>query len=704
MSDPGATRPSAWRSSLTIAGGVLLIGALADLCGRELARRSLLAALGVGMSEGRVLGLALVGTTLVQAGARLRDRRRLAIAALLTLAFTAGVVAQLRLGARLQSDGFYYYAYLRSISFDRDVDFTNDYRLLGLGDKPYLFEPTVTAHAQSAWTIGPAIVWSPFFSVGHLVARGLNARGQPVSIDGTSFPYRQAVCLAGLFYGVLGLWWCGRLASAYVRSPIAILATIGIGGGSFILWYIVKEPTMTHAPSLAAVAGFCLLWARTSQARSRPAWLALGLLAGLMTDIRWQNAIFCLLPAIEIATKIFRRKAEATNTRTEATTRAEDTKASLRDTIVGDLIFAVAALVAFLPQMLAWKAIYGSLVAISPLGPQIRWTAPQIVDILWSSRNGLFATSPVAYVAALGLIAFAWREPRIGVPAIATFAAMVYFNAALQDWWGSAALGMRRFDGVLPFLTIGLAVALDWTERAIVRHPRVVLGSALAGLVLWNLTFMSAAILGEVRIGEALSFRRLAGAQAATLLSWTGHPFSYPANLLYGLRHGVRPERYDQLGPNRFLSDPLRPYGRIDIGEGSDFEAAVLGPDWHGAERDGLSTFRWAPQEAGLDVPLDVAADLAVRIRLKAFAYPGAPAQTLILDINGTRLGFFEVQPEWQVLETTVSRAVWRAGANRVTLRFAWQASPASVGLGGDPRSLSAAVDYFRLEKVVNSR
>ena len=84
--------------------------------------------------------------------------------------FAIGIALQLQLGARLQSDGFYYFAYLRSIAFDHDVNFMNDYRMLGLGDKTYLFQPTRTGYAESAWTIGPAIVWSPFFAVGHVVA------------------------------------------------------------------------------------------------------------------------------------------------------------------------------------------------------------------------------------------------------------------------------------------------------------------------------------------------------------------------------------------------------------------------------------------------------------------------------------------------------------------------------------------------------
>src|SRR5258708_12150412 len=99
-----------------------------------------------------------------------------------------GVVGQMQLGARLQIHGFYYYAYLRSMAFDRDVDLTNDYRLLGMGDKAQLFQPTPTGHAQSAWTIGPAIVWSPFFAVGHVVARRLHAGGAAGAVDGPPCP------------------------------------------------------------------------------------------------------------------------------------------------------------------------------------------------------------------------------------------------------------------------------------------------------------------------------------------------------------------------------------------------------------------------------------------------------------------------------------------------------------------------------------
>ena len=130
------------------------------------------------------------------------------------------MVAQLRLGARLQSDGFYYFAHLRSLWFDGDDNLANDYRLLGFGDKPHLFVPTPTGYAQSAWSMGPALAWAPFFAVGDRIARTLAARGHAVAIDGTSYPYRQAVCVAGLFWGLVGLFFCYRLARALHRRRV----------------------------------------------------------------------------------------------------------------------------------------------------------------------------------------------------------------------------------------------------------------------------------------------------------------------------------------------------------------------------------------------------------------------------------------------------------------------------------------------------
>ena len=659
----------------------VLLAIAAELCGRSVARRSIVHAI-TGFTPG--IAVLVLVTLLAGAGLLAFDRSRRGALPVLATVFCLGMAAQLTMGARLQSDGFYYYAYLRSLAFDRDVNFTNDYRMLGLGDKKNLFEPTPTGYAQSAWTIGPAIVWSPFFAAGHIVASALRASGADVTVDGTSYPYRQAVCVAGLVYGLLGCWFNYRLTRRSFPSTAAIVAVIGVVGGSFMLWYLVREPTMTHAPSMAAVAGFAWLWAASRDHRSPWIWAALGLVAGLMSLIRWQNALFMLLPGCDAAAALWIAWRHSERERLLATLR-------------GSAIFLACAVLAFVPQMLAWKAIYGSYIARSPVGPAVRWTHPQMVDILWSARNGLFSTSPMLYLSAVGLVVFAFVRPAIGVPALLAVAVMTYFNACIQDWWGSAAFGGRRFDGIIPLLALGGAAFFDMSVAMLRRHAAFVAGGVVALFAVWNAGLVAAAHAGAVRIGETTPADRAWAAQAHELHRWFGNPFSYPVNLLFALRNAVPPGDYDMLATNSFLGDPAQPYGRVDIGADDEW---LLREGWYAPEREGPVTFRWADAVAAVRVPLDHADTIRVQVRLHAFGFPGAQPQTVTIDVNGHACAPLPVPPQWAVVDCIVAKSAWRSGVNDLVLRFAWARRPTDVGMGGDPRSIAAAIDYVRIASV----
>ena len=351
-----------------------------------------------------------------------------------------------------------------------------------------------------------------------------------------------------------------------------------------------------------------MYWVATHGRRSLAHWIGLGALAGFMTMIRWQSAIFAVLPAWEAASMLWRAW------------RVRDA-AVMRTVLIGGLAFTAAATLAFVPQMLAWKAIYGQYLAVSPVGPQIRWWDPHLMDVLFSSRNGLVAMSPILYVASLGLVAFAWRRPAFGVPSLVACAAMVYFNASIQDWWGSAGYGGRRFDGVIVLMVIGLAAAIDGFVGVVARRPRLVAATVFGLAAVWNLTFIAAARRGDVTPAAAMSFGDAGAAQARVLHDWVGHPFSFPANALFAARNGVSLGAYDLLAPLSFLGDPIRPYGRVDIGTADE---PFLLDGWYPSERDGDISFRWASQRAGVIVPLNFPDDLDLQIRLRGFRADGS--------------------------------------------------------------------------------
>jgi hypothetical protein len=664
-----------WLAALAILACAIEVG------GRQVVRQSLLQNLSGAAPPPAAALVALAAAAALLGGTWLRLRRALtmnrAVALALCALFVAGLATQQRLGARLQSDGFFYFAFLRSIVNDRDVNLANDYGLIGIGGEA-LMTPTSTGYAQTAWSVGPAIAWMPFYAIGHAGANYLAARGVQVAVDGSSYPYRQAICIAGLFYGLLGFWFCYRLASRYFAGGLALLSTAALALGSFMLWYIVKEPTMSHATSMCAVAAFIYAWDLTRGRRAARQWAAMGLLGGLMLAIRWQNLVFMAFPAWELVSAL----------------AAGPGARERRTPVVQGALFGVCAFITFLPQLFAWNAIYGSPIAVSPLSPKMLWLSPDPVRMLWSSRNGLFATSPITYLAALGLVLFAIRNSAFGRLALAVFALAVYVNASVEDWWGGAAIGARRFDGTLPLLAVGLAAAVDGLQRWIARRPLAAVSALLGLLVLWNLTAIAAGMAGRFGGSVPQSFADLAVDQARTRSRWFGHPFSYPANLLYAAREGVAPFRYDYFA-FPMLGDPERPYGRVDIGFRDE---AYLGDGWYQADTqpDG-TTARWSRATAEVLLPLDHPAPLIVQLRVKPFSYPGA-SLNLAVRVNGRGFGPFALGADWQRVDFPTDASAWTAGVNRVQLVWMGAAVPAAVGMGGDGRELGGATDYVRIQ------
>jgi hypothetical protein len=218
--------------------------------------------------------------------------------------------------------------------------------------------------------------------------------------------------------------------------------------------------------------------------------------------------------------------------------------------------------------------------------------------------------------------------------------------------------------------------------------------AAIALLAVMNLTLMRAAQSAAIRIGETTPFDRVWAEQARVFHDWFGNPFTYPASLLFAFHNGVSPGDYDLLSTNRFLADPLQPYGRVDVG--ADDEWSIV-DGWHAPERDGTTTFRWASSPATLRLPLDHAERLRVQVRLHAFGFPGAPPQTLTIATPSQACGPMAVGESWQTVECVLDRGAWRTGVNVLTLQFAWSHKPADVGAGGDQRNLAAAIDYVRV-------
>ncbi len=394
----------------------------------------------------------------------------------------------------VRGDGVGYYAFARAPLIQHNLDFTEDYRNanesfrerhLDEYAQPKSDFRTPTGHLENHFTVGPAILWTPFLLLAHggvLLAR---AMGSSVPADGFSAPYRVTMAFATAFYAFLGLLLAFRLARQYVEERWALLATLSIWWASSLPVYMYFNPSWSHAHSAFAVALFLWYWHETRPSRSLAQWLILAAITGLMLNVYYANAMVLAVLAVEALPQYlsaFRRGSRAA---------PEIPRAAIL--LARHILFGTAVLVCLLPTFITRCIIYGNPfeTGYAPLKDWL-WRSPAFLAVLLSSNHGLLSWTPILLLSVVGLFFFWRREPRAGAPLLAAFLAFYLFISCYPDWAGISSYGNRFFVSLTPLFVLGLAVFLD-RVASLFRSRRAAFATAsavLALFIIWNVGFI----------------------------------------------------------------------------------------------------------------------------------------------------------------------------------------------------------------------
>jgi len=395
----------------------------------------------------------------------------------------------------VRGDGVGYYAFTRAPLIQNNLDFTEDYRhanesfrspRLDENGQPRPLFRTPTGHLENHFTVGPAILWTPFFLVTHagvLVARAL---GSSVAADGFSTPYRIAMALATAIYGFLGLLLAFRLARQYVAERWALLATFAIWWASSLPVYMYFNPSWSHAHSSFAVALFLWYWHQTRSSRSLAQWLILALITGLMLNVYYANAMVLAVLTIEAVRQYY------VAIRPHPSAPSGSTPGAL-ELLLRHALFFVVVLICLLPTFITRYLIYGSPFESGyiPLRNWL-WTSPVFFSVLFSSNHGLLSWTPILLFAIAGLFIFWRRQRRVGAPFLAALLAFYLFISCYPDWAGISSYGNRFFVSLTSLFILGLAVFFDRAAQ-LFGSQRAALAAAvalLAAATLWNAGLM----------------------------------------------------------------------------------------------------------------------------------------------------------------------------------------------------------------------
>jgi hypothetical protein len=383
----------------------------------------------------------------------------------------------------VRGDGVGYYAFGRALLIQHDLNFKQDWLManpsfrIGRTDADGNILPqeyTRTGHVDNHFSIGPAILWSPFLIAAHLYVLSYDAFGGHLPADGFSRPYVTAMALGTALYGFLALWISFRLSRKYLSERWAFLATVGIWFASSLPVYMYFNPSWSHALSAFVVALFVWYWDLTQPARSWAQWCILGLVGGLMMDVYYPNAILLLFPGLESLAVCWQNLSR------------RDGKA-FGSQVLKNALFAGAIVAAFLPTLVTKKIIYGSYLN-SGYGERWSWISPAMLKVCFSSDHGLFSWTPIAIPAVVGIWLLRKHDWNLGINSILVFAAYLYAIGCYADWHGLSSFGSRFFVSLTVLFILGLSSFFDYLARVWSEHRTWRLAqTTTAVLILWNL-------------------------------------------------------------------------------------------------------------------------------------------------------------------------------------------------------------------------
>lgn len=412
------------------------------------------------------------------------------------------------------SDEVQYYAYLRSVYFDRDLDFRNEYTFFAtqaerFGDmavtNALLREDAMNPNPQTGLLrnvapVGSAILWAPGFILADTGVLLANAFGANWPRDGFTRPYVVATCMMTALYSLLGLLLSYRLARRFADDFAATVATLTVFLASSLVFYSIILMPWSHGPGFFLFALFLTVWMRHWRRpleRGSGSWLLLGLIGGLMVMTREQLGLLLIIPALEALGTY------------GALLRSRRWPEALQ--LLGRHgLFLLILLLTLTPQLLAYQILNGRPGPSATVAGKLDWRSPNFLNTLFDPGRGAFLWAPVLAPGLLGLAWLARKDALLACLLLAGFLAQTYINGAFGTTWHlRGAFGFRRLIECTPIFVMGLAALIGWLRPRVGPWP-ILTGAGL--LVAWNVgliaqfTFVRPAVIRRELVWEDMLY------------------------------------------------------------------------------------------------------------------------------------------------------------------------------------------------------
>jgi len=457
----------------------------------------------------------------------LKQNRNIPYSLLLFLVFL--VTVPVGLTPWVYSDGVGDYAWVRTVFMDGDLDCSNEFsyfvdlfkRKYGWPDATNDLYPvkTKTGLQANKYPIGSAILWSPFFLLGHgftIVMNSIGVTDYPT--DGYSKPYIFFVSLGSAIYGFLALLLSFYLVRRYYSEKLAFVSTLAIWFASSIPVYMYLYPSMPHNTGFFTVSIFLYYFLTTYGDKRKSRWAVLGALGGLMMLTRMESFVLLFLPMIELL----------------YIHRGRYVQLFSREYVARLGFYSLSAFLVFLPQMMVWQHVFGKFFlnpysemnrlvkiekalrfggtlpegghqAVSGLSSFLQFIShPDFHATLVGSSYGIFTWTPILFLAFAGVFFIYRKNKYLFFINLAGAILLVYITSCSHKQ--GMSYGDRYLIKASTFFIFGFTAFLEVLSKKIKMWVPYIL---IALLVIWNGLFIVQYSTGLVNRSGPINWKKM---------------------------------------------------------------------------------------------------------------------------------------------------------------------------------------------------
>jgi hypothetical protein len=342
-------------------------------------------------------------------------------------------------------DVFGYYLYLPFSFIYDDIELKNEQRV---NDIINIYHNTATFYQSMKlengvhimkYSMGMAVLYSPFFFIGHIIAVFTN-----YPADGFSFPYQISLVVGCLFYTIAGLYFLRKILLHFFddKTTAITFLLIVFGTNYFAHTAIHGQSAMPHNLLFSLYATLIYFTIKFHEKYSYKYAAICGILIGIMALSRPTEIISILIPALWGITNI--------------DTAKEKINTILKNLGKFFLLVFCAGIIGFL-QFIYWKIHTGTFVFNSyggNPGEGFEFTNPYIMEVLFSFRKGWFIYTPIML---LVFLAFPFAKINtFFIALIAYFLINLYIVSSWSCWWYADSFSQRALVPSYAFISLAL--------------------------------------------------------------------------------------------------------------------------------------------------------------------------------------------------------------------------------------------------------